>query len=115
MNEKLTKVLEWLRVRSFKRNHFRKDRVETLEKELSNCKKQIILYHKEIEFLESRVEEGDQLDRVKLLQMELIEKEQQVELLKKSLGQARNKNKISERNLRIATNDKVFEHKVLTF
>lgn len=100
LNEKLTATLEKLKVRTYKHKDQSKVKQETLERELQNTKKKIEAYGKEIEFLEARIDQGNQLDRINVLQESLYEKNLEEDYLKKTLRKKTKDAKISEKKLK---------------
>lgn len=100
LNEKLTATLEKLKVRTYKHTELSNTKTETLERELINTKKKIEAYGKEIEFLEARIDQGDQLDRINILQEELYQKNIDEDYLKKQLRIRAKDAKMSEKKLK---------------
>lgn len=105
LNDKLTKTLEKLRVRTYKRHEVSKSRAKTLVKELSNSQKKIESYQKEIDFLEAKVDQGDQMVIIQKLQEELYLKTKEEDMLKKEVRTKAKNAKLTEKRIKKSLND----------
>ena len=112
LNEQLTRNLERLRVRTFKKPEKNKSRTKTMVQELANSQKKIKAYEKEIEFLEARVDQGDQLTRIQELREQLLDFNREEARLKKLLRERGKEAKIKEKELKQSLNDQSHKNRV---
>jgi len=112
LNQKLTDTIERLRVRTLNKSKSSKNTELTLEKALTNSHKQIKLYEQELGFLEIRVQEGDQIDRIQSLQEELYQKQKDEDQLKKQVSKSSKILKKSEKLLESSLNERSHKERV---
>ena len=101
-----------MRVRTVKRHQGFKTSEKTLLKVLGNSEKQVQLYTKQLEFLEKRANDGDQIDQIQELQELAFQKHQELESKKKELANAGKMFKKSERTLASSLNEKGHKERV---